>query len=222
MRQRTSFFIALLLISMLLLSGCLNLYPAYGGTEVRASPKYELTKTDLFAKKDWKGTDVSVFGVQLGDTKEDAIKKLGAPDLSRDFGNATNFEYNKGLAMPHTGLLFHFVNNKLTRITIKEPFNRFLANATHIGRVYKEEMYRTYGAPSKLNLLSHFTTYTYEQQGLEIFLSGKKLDGFSFVLPEAIREFESIAAALKNRTSGVDMAQIRTNVFHENDSVNAS
>ncbi len=212
MRQRASFFIALLLVGMLLFSGCLKL-------NQQTQPTLELTKTDLFAQKGWTGTDVAVFGVLLGDSQETVIEKLGAPDIRRDFGAITNFEYSRGLAMPKVGMLLHFSNNKLTRITIKEPFNRFLGNSTKIGTVVKEDVYRLFGAPSKIQLMSFFTTYRYDERNLEIFLDAKKLNGFSFILPEAVDEFEELAADFKaeKNQSGVDMEQIQKNVFHKSE-----
>ena len=214
-------------ISIGVLIGCLILalvilsvrYPLpLTGAVVGVQPAFELTKTDLFAQKGWTGNDVTVFGIQLGDTQEAVIEKLGAPDIRKDFGSITNFEYSRGLAMPNVGMLLHFSNNKLTRITIKEPFNRFLGNTTKIGTVRKEDVYRLFGAPSKIQLMSFFTTYTYEDRDLEIFLDAKKLNGFSFVLPEAIEEFEQLAAGFKNgkNQSGIAMEDIEKNVFYKN------
>ena len=209
----TLYTLLFLLLTLLLLAGC-----SRNTTAPATLPpaKYELTTVDLFAQKDWKGTEVSVFGIQLGNTKTDVVGKLGAPDLSRAFGNTSNFEYSKSLAMPHTGLLFHFVGDKLTRITVKEPFNRFLGNETKIGPEYKEAMYRTFGAPSKIYLLSHFATYTYKNNGIEIFLDGKKLGGFSLVLPEAIEEFEAVSGALKNTSVSAKLKKAQNNLLNEN------
>lgn len=207
----TLFFLLSMLLSTLLLSGCLKL--DYSRASVSSPARYELTKTDLFAQTDWTGTDVAVFGVQLGDTMEEAIEKLGAPDLRTEFASTTNFEYGKGLAMPKIGLLFHFSGNKLTRITIKEPFNRFLGEKTKIGTVQKDDIYTLFGAPSKIQLMSFFTTYTYGDRNLEVFMDAKKLNGFSFVLPEAVTEFEDVAQKLKNRS--IDIKDIRNEVFHE-------
>ncbi len=209
-----AFLSLLLVLTLFLFSGCLKL--DYSPPQTTSSAKYELTKTDLFAEKDWKGTDVSVFDVRLGDSMEEVIDTLGAPDLQTTFGNTTNFEYSKSLAMPKVGLLFHFSKNKLTRITMKEPFNRFLGNSTRIGTLVKEDIYRLFGAPSKLQLMSYLTTYTYEERGIEMFMDGKKLNGFSFVLPEAIQEFQTVAEKIKERR--LDIEEIRKNVFHEIDS----
>lgn len=184
-------FLALLISILLLTSGCLGKALQEQNknildTKPKATGKYELTKVDLFAEKDWKGTDVAIFGVTLGDSKEAVIEKIGLPDnqITYPGSNSTNFEYSKQLTTPRVGLLIHFDDNEVTRMTVKIPFNRFLVGSTKIKEQTKSNMFALLGRPSRLKLLSFFTQYEFHEKGIEIFMDGKELNGFSFVYPK--------------------------------------
>ncbi len=185
---RKYLLVVALVFSLLFLSGCAQKF-LDKRSEAFIPPstgKYEITKVDLFSEKDWRGTDVAVFGVVLGDSKEAVIEKLGLPDKEISYlgGNATNLEYSKQLTIAQTGLLIHLDNNKVTRMTFKKPFNRFLVGETQITNQTKQWFFNHLGKPSRLKLLTFFTQYEYHEKGLEVFLDGKELNGFSIVYPK--------------------------------------
>ncbi len=205
-----------LVVLVVLLSGCLRLEHSGQVTNSKRVAKYELSKVDIFSlEQPWSGEDVSVFGVQLGDTKDDVIEKVGLPDLKTEYPGSTNFEYSRGLAMPKIGLLFHFTGDTLTRMTFKEPFNRFLHGKTKIGALDKDAIYREFKAPSKLQLLTFFTMYTYKDKGLEIFLNGRKMNGFSLVSQEGITELAETPERNKKIAKHQKLAQVKKDVFGE-------
>lgn len=164
-----------LLVSMLLLVGCLEL-------EEKQQPRqaaYELTKHDLFLQNGWTSDDVSVLGVQLGDTMDDVIDKAGYPDIRTDYPNSTNFEYGDSLTLNSTGLLINFnADNEVQRMTLRSPFNRFLQGTTKIGHS-KEKLFARFGNPDRAALFSKLTVYSYDDIGLDLHLSSKKQVGFS-------------------------------------------
>jgi hypothetical protein len=219
MTKRTVYrrgIIFMVVVLLVLLPGCLRLDYTEDASSKKNTAKYEITKIDIFSLENpWTSKEVSVFGVQLGDTKEDVVEKIGLPDLRTDYTDSSNWEYSKGLAMPKIGLLFHFIGEKLVRITFKASFNRFLSGKTKIGSLDKEAIYREFRAPSKLQLLTFFTMYTYEEKGLEIFLNGRKMNGFSLVSPQGITELAAAPEKMKDDLQKARMAEIRKNVFGE-------
>lgn len=166
----------LFLAGMFLLSGCLELNEQQPGQQAL----YELTKHDLFAKQEWTSEDVSVLGVQLGDTMDDVVDKVGFPDIRTDYPNSTNFEYSDSLTLNSTGLLINFNADKnVQRITLRSPFNRFLRGTTKISHS-KEELFARFGNPDRAALFSRLTVYSYDDIGLDLHINSKKQVGFSF------------------------------------------
>ena len=108
----------------------------------------EITITDLFAPSivnTWTAKDIAVKGVMLGDTFNQVIASLGYPDYqSKPQPTITNLEYGKRLKLPETGLIIQLKNNRVTRITIKKPFNLLLMGNTTISHS-KEEVYFSLG-----------------------------------------------------------------------------
>ena len=108
----------------------------------------EITTTDLFAPpivNTWTAKDIAVKGVMLGDTFDQVIATLGYPDYQSNPQSAvTNVEYGKKLKLPGTGLIIQLKNNRVTRITIKKPFNQLLMGNTTIDHS-KEEVYFSLG-----------------------------------------------------------------------------
>ena len=182
--------LCMVVLSLVLISGCAQKFlDERGNQDFRpvSTGKYEISKVDVFSEKNWKGTDVAVLGVVLGDSKEAVIEKLGLPDKEIQYlgGNATNLEYSKQLTIAQVGLLIHLDNNKVTRITFKKPFNRFLVGDTQITNQTKQWLFNHFGKPSRMKLLTFFTQYEYHERGLEVFLDGKEMNGFSIVYPKA-------------------------------------
>ena len=186
--QRYIFF-TMLVFSVFLVSGCAQKLLDKQNDQnfvLQSTGKYEISKVDVFSEKNWKGTDVAVLGVVLGDSKEAVIEKLGLPDKEIQYlgGNATNLEYSKQLTIAQVGLLIHLDNNKVTRMTFKKPFNRFLVGDTQITNQTKQWLFNQFGKPSRLKLLTFFTQYEYHERGLEVFLDGQEMNGFSIVYPK--------------------------------------
>lgn len=140
----------------------------------------EITEVDMFPLDGKTGEDISVLGVKLGDTKKDVQEKIGLPDLQITYPISTNWEYRESLTLDKIGLLIHFDYDEVTRITIKAPFNKFLHGETIIKHT-KNDIYRMFGKPDELKLLSYFTQHTYYTKGFEVFQSRKIMTGFSLI-----------------------------------------
>ncbi len=148
----------------------------------------EITAYDIFPLGNRTGEDISVFGVVLGDTKAQVIDKIGLPDLETTYPQSTNWEYREGLLLDRVGLLIHFDNDVVMRITIKDPFNKYLHGETVIDH-NKADIFRLFGKPDESKLLSFFTQYSYYGKGFEVFQSRKRMNGFSLipVQPDKVR-----------------------------------
>jgi len=148
----------------------------------------EITAHDIFPLGNKTSEDISVLGIALGDTKAEVIDKIGLPDLETAYPISANWEYREGLLLDRVGLLIHFDNDVVTRITIKEPFNKYLHGETVINHD-KADIFRMFGKPDESKLLSYFTQYTYYGKGFEVFQSRKRMNGFSLipVQPDKVR-----------------------------------
>jgi len=180
--------IAILLVT-LLATGCLRLLSPPGQQAIPVSTPsdgryHELTEEDPLAIPHVLGTDISVHGVHLGSSMADAIERLGKPDAQTSPAPDTfNFEYNKALNTSKTALLVHFDKDIATRITVKRPFNPFLHGETVINHT-KEDLYRLFSKPDKIQLLSTVTVYSYYDQGIDAIMDGPHLNGWSFTYPQ--------------------------------------
>jgi hypothetical protein len=188
--RRYEITIAFLAIAMLL-SGCLSLlYPpqpkavSIFGVAEPSGGYYELTEDDAFAIQGVLSTNISVFGTHLGSTMEEVIEAVGQADNQNvPADGQMNWEYSASLDMEKIGLLFHFDDEKVTRITVKKPFNKYLQGSTQINHT-KEDLYKMFGKPDKMQLLTFFTVYSYYDQGIEVFMDGPKMNGFSLAYPQ--------------------------------------
>lgn len=149
----------------------------------------EITEVDIFPLNGKTSEDISVLGIKIGDTKKGVEEKIGLPDLQVTYPTTTNWEYREALTLDSVGLLIHFEYDEVTRITIKVPFNKFLHGETIINH-NKYDIYRMFGKPDELRLLSFFTQHTYYTKGFEVFQSRKIMNGFSLipVQPEKARD----------------------------------
>lgn len=180
----TAFIIAAFLLSILLLAGCLKMDDGRAAAkpepkmEYNSSLQYEITKDDIFSKKDWTSRNIAVYGFKLGDTAADMIRKIGAPDLKTGYANWTNYEFKESLGMKNVGLLIRFdKEDKAISMTFKPPFNDKLQGETKIKHT-KEDMYRIFGRPTNIQVLSYLTIYSYAGRGIDIIMDGKKENGF--------------------------------------------
>lgn len=175
-RQTALALLAFIAVLLLLTTGCLSLI---GREDTIQKPKYELTKHDVFARTGWTSSDISVLGVEFGDSMSEVTEKIGMPDLRTDYPNgASNFEYRESLTLNDTGLLIHFDNDSVTLFTVRPSMNRFLKGSTKIQHS-KDAIFRRFGSPDNTTLLSYFTMYSYNHIGLDVHVSGKKEIGFS-------------------------------------------
>ncbi len=154
--------------------------------EVKHEAKYEITSTDIFSLDHFNVEEISVKGIMLDDKFDDVIKKIGAPDTQKIFPpNVLNIEYGEQLNMTGIGLILHFENQKLKRITFREPFNKYLVEQTKINHT-KEEILHMFRKPNKvLDVIESKTSplvyrsYVYQGQGLQIIMSGEEEVGFT-------------------------------------------
>ena len=148
--------------------------------------KYEITKTDIFAAKDFVGEEVSVKGVIIGDTFDEVIEKIGYPDSQTEFPpDIRNLEYGKKFDLEGTALIIHLKNNVVDRITIKPLFNDFLVGKTKIDYT-KAQMYNLFGKPDNIEFLRIspgsvllYRLYSYDEYGLEVTVRKNVMNGFS-------------------------------------------
>ena len=157
------------------------------GEAVReASIKYDLTKDDVFSIPDVTAVDIGVNGITFGDSLDEAIKKLGTPDALRDYpGGMVNAEFGASLQLPGTGLILQFKNDRLMRMTIKEPFNQLLVGKTKI-QYTKDEVYFFFGVPEGVdftpvseNSARVVRVLHYPKKQLDIIVHKGKMNGFS-------------------------------------------
>ncbi len=148
---------------------------------------YEITEVDVLSIEGIKSTQISVFGIRLGDSAAEVMKNIGNPNLITDYTAAgqdsINFEYKEKLNMTGTGLLINFENGKAQRITFKKPFNKYLHGKTVINHTKEDVYFDVFGTPYGQKLLTFFTVSYYPEQGFEVFVEGKEMNGFSLVQP---------------------------------------
>lgn len=186
---RNTAIISLFLVVMILTAGCLKLLqpPQSNPTEVPAAGeygKYDMALDDILSVKGIVSTDITIFGAGLGSSMMDIVERVGKPDLQQSpRPGVVNVEYREWFNLTKIGLLFHFENDTVTRITIKHPLNDYLHGETVINHT-KEDLYRMFGKPDKIQLLSTFTVYSYYDQGIEVIMDGPKMNGFSLIYPQ--------------------------------------
>ena len=149
---------------------------------------HEITEVDLFSLQErWDSRHVTVKGVRLNDPFESVIKTIGFPDKQAVHPpNIINIEYSTQLGLNGTGLILHFENNVLKRITFREAFNPYLVGKTKI-QYSKAQIYGLFGVPDDVKFVPVrqesalvFRDYVYAAKGLEIFI--RKNQQFAFSL----------------------------------------
>jgi len=191
MKKFLIIIVSLLLVTSMT-SGCLGKYldnPRIKDAtpEYDESDMYEITEVDVFSIEGINSKQITIFGIKLGGSREKVIELIGEPDINTKFVDSENLEYRERLFLKHIGLLVHLDENVVTRITIKIPFNKFLKGETIIMHD-KRDVYEMFGKPDKLEQGSFFTQYSFYEMGLEIFVKGTVMNGFSLVEPKAGRE----------------------------------
>ena len=164
-----------------------------GPVRVRPPAQYELTQVDLFAMRNFTADDVSVKGVQLGDTLDDVIGLVGYPDKQTKFeNNVVNWEYSTHIGLNESGLILHLENDKVTRITVKKPFNKYLMGETQVNHT-KAEIYHLFGVPDQVKHVRVsqksamvLPLLEYSDKGLQVVLHKDDELGFSLTFPGTI------------------------------------
>ena len=137
---------------------------------------YEITETDILSlNKIVHAKQITVKGVVLGDTLETVIEKIGYPDSQTLYPpSIINIEYGKKFDLEETGLILHLVSNKVTKITLKEPFNEFLKGKTKVAHT-KTSIFNLLGTPDgvkkipvKKDSALVMSVYSYERRGIEV------------------------------------------------------
>ncbi len=150
--------------------------------------KYEITEDDIFSQKDLVSIEVSVLGTTLGQKAVDVLSILGTPDSRAEFPpNIQNYEYGKAIGLEYNGLILHFEDGILTRITMNEFFREKLIGKTK-EIVDKKGVYGKFGAPDDTqfvpmsqNSARVFRLLSYYEQGLEFHIQTNELKSFSLV-----------------------------------------
>lgn len=177
--------ILIVFLVLFLLAGC-NFTGMFS-----AEKKYELTETDIVSmmrnEEVFTSDQITVMGVEFGDSENKVKKGLGNPNVRNidyEIEGIINLEYGDSLGFNGTGLIFHLEDNKVTRITVLEPFNDNLIGLTKLGKP-KEEVYAYLGKPDNIKRMVRgprveFKTFVYNN-GVEIILKDGKEDRLSFV-----------------------------------------
>ncbi len=142
----------------------------------------EVIGTDVFASLT-PGDTVTVAGVRLGMTQAQVLALLGPADKAEeyDFGAVTNWEYGAGIGLSDTGIIVHFENGFVTRITMLEPLNKYLIGSTQIG-TSKETIYNTLGLPDRQYDIKSGRFFVYNTRGIEVYLRGDTAIAYGIVL----------------------------------------
>jgi len=163
----------------------------------RNESKYEIAEDDIFtiSKGNFTSTEISFFGVMLGDSYDMVIKRLGIPDVMFIPADQSykNMEYrNKiGISGKFSGLTFHLENDTVTRVTVKPAFNKYLHGNTSIG-TDKEVIYTLLDIPDYQSFLSVFRVFYYVEKGVEIYFKNRYVNRMSFFFPKEFRGVEYV------------------------------
>ncbi len=137
---------------------------------------------------------ITVKGVKLGDDIGMAKQKLGNPDFEQGFEpNLLNLEYSSTIDTLGSGLLLHFESGILTRITIAEPFNKYLKDKIKIGST-SEDLYKFFGKPTEITYITEskdsgraYKKIIFGALGYEFVMDKDKVKFYSFVLPDKVK-----------------------------------
>ncbi len=168
-------------------SKILSVFGSIFGAATAEKPAYELTQVDVFGMTDFKQgkitwNQISVLGIKIGDEKDKVIRVIGKPDIRNEFEGVENLEYNKKIGLNRSGLVFNIQDGVVKRITVKEPFSKYLINNTKIDKSLKQ-VYDTFGIPLKQEEKVYFRIFFYEEKGLDVFVYRNRMNGFSFYDP---------------------------------------
>ena len=157
----------------------------------RGSALYEITKTDIFALKEFTSNQVSVLGIMLGDTQAHVLDTLGSPDNRRDYPSdgIINLEYSKRVGLNETGLIVHIKNGNVARISMLQPFEEKLIGRTKVS-YNKTDLYNLLGAPDDMKFIPVspgsalvYRLLSYKNNGIEVTMRRSVQNGLNLVAP---------------------------------------
>ena len=145
---------------------------------------YDLATEDILLIPNLSSLNISVNGVSLGASITDVITIFGAPDKKNEMimEGETNLEYGQTINLSDNGLIFHFENGTLTRMTVKKPYTEHYTTKTQLNFT-KYELYNWLGIPDRQDTVLAYRVFSYDNQGIEVFLKGKNVNRFSFFKP---------------------------------------
>src|SRR3989344_9484844 len=154
---------------------------------------YELTDVSVLDSK-IPANLVSVKGVKLMDTTETVIEKINKPDFERSYPpNIVNLEYASTIDTLGTGIVMHFEDNILKKITIAEPFNKFLKDNLKPGSS-TDVLYNALGKPTTIRFIQEsqnsgkaLKQIVFGDLGYEFVMDKDKIKFYSLVLPDKIK-----------------------------------
>lgn len=155
----------------------------------RTEALYEITEVDVLAIENFTSDQVSVMGIVLGDSLSSVIERLGIPDNRNDFpeDNIANLEYSSTIGLNATGLIIHFQNDKVKRISMLPPFNTYLHGETKVTHT-KAEIYAMFGVPDEFqhipvtpNSALLYRLLTYRDHNIEITMRKNLQTGLNLV-----------------------------------------
>jgi hypothetical protein len=164
----------------------------------RPEAKYELARDDVFSltNGNLNSTQISFFGVMLGDSYDKVFKLLGIPDMEFiPYDNTyKNLEYreNIGVGRKQTGISIHLENDTVTRISVMNSFNKYLHGNTTLGQS-KELIYALFDVPDYQSFVSDMKVFHYVEKGVEFYFDGRNVDRMSFIYPHEFKGVKYIS-----------------------------
>ncbi len=186
-------FIAILLVSLIVGCTSTQVDDSNNSKGVNSSfdvdARYDVVDDDIVALMDEENIsswNVSVKGVELNDSRKEVLNVLGSPDNYTRFEGEglviENLEYGEAWGFNSSGIIVHLENDRVTRITVNDVFNKNLINRTILNSS-KKSIFFNFGVPESKDLLYRFIVYNYPSSGLEIItLRGEEI-AFSLVPP---------------------------------------
>lgn len=143
----------------------------------------EITKVDIM-DENFSSSDISVNGIQIGDSLLKTQNTLGYPDKLSSYidpykNEIINLEYSQTLGSEDVSLIVNVKNGVVQRLTLLPGFNQYLIGDTQYG-YDKTEVYKRFGIPDHQEILKDYWVYFYDDKGFGVFLKRKDVIGYTF------------------------------------------
>lgn len=161
-------------------------------------PLYDLATEDILFIPNMTSQNVSLYGIGLGATIPEVLVIFGQPDKRNELilEGMTNIEYGEKINLTNNGLIFHFENGTLTRMTVKQAFTEHYQTKTQLNFT-KREVYEQLGIPDKQSTVLTYRVFTYDAKGIEIFLKGRNVNRISFFVPKKTEQKTKSASSVE-------------------------